>query len=446
MLTGVPPFQGNSPLSVLKQVTDEEPRPVQEVNAGVTDSLAGILERLMEKEPADRFATASEAAEALTEELENLPLAGDVSPARRATARRNQSRRLGSLPLAVGAALLATLGITEGLKLTQWTRLGQRDLEPIERIVEVPVPAAPAAAPPDTTTRYTLPPGEGAVWSVAFDPCGELLATATEDGTVKFWDAHDGHIRGLLNNEKYKSPVWAIAFSRDGSQLVTASDDGYVRMWDVKSKKEADVDSQNPFPVRSVALSPDGKKLASGTRNGAVIIWDVDSGKKLYSTTGHDRGAVMSLDFSPDGKYVVSGGSDKTVRVWNVDDGSSHATLQNHTGPVYAVAFDPKSEIVASAGWDHTIRLWDVNTSEQVKVINVHKDDVWSLSFTPEGRHLIAGGQDRTAKLINVETGVVEREFRGNRGPVHAVAVSKDGSMIAAGGRDGTVRVWDVEP
>jgi WD40 repeat protein len=451
MLAGVPPFQGSSPFTVLKQVTDSRPKAVQSLNPAVPNSLADVLDKLMEKVPKNRFADAAEAACALQAELAKLPLdQPPVVPApctSRSVPRyvRSWWRRHGSKVAAGVAAVIGLVFLAEATKLTRFTILGQRGQPSADRIAESPMPPG-AAEEPDIAPRFTLPPGDGAVWSVAFDPAGELIATATEGGTVKFWDAHDGHVRGMLNNQKYKSPVWAIAFNRDGDRLVTASDDGYVRLWDVKTKLEADVDFKNPFPVRSVALSPDGKKLASGLRNGAVIIWDVETGKKIHVTLGHEGGIVTSIAFSPDGKLVASGSSDKTVMLWDVKDGSQRATLGNHTGPVYVVAFDPKSQFVASGGWDRTIRIWDANTSQQLKMLDVYKDEIYSLAYSPSGRYLIAGGQDRTAKWIDVESGTVKKVYRGHSGPIHAVAVSQDGTLVAAGGRDGTVRVWESEP
>ena len=85
MLAGVPPFPGASPFTVLKQVTDSRPRRIQSLNPEVPDSLAEILDRLLEKDPRDRFADASEAATALEMELLRLPLTVDRNPGPRRT-------------------------------------------------------------------------------------------------------------------------------------------------------------------------------------------------------------------------------------------------------------------------------------------------------------------------------------------------------------------------
>src|ERR1700722_17181718 len=62
MCTGHPPFRANSALAVLRRVSDEDPRPVQELNHGVPDSLAEVIDALHAKEPADRYQTAGEVA------------------------------------------------------------------------------------------------------------------------------------------------------------------------------------------------------------------------------------------------------------------------------------------------------------------------------------------------------------------------------------------------
>jgi eukaryotic-like serine/threonine-protein kinase len=445
MLTGAPPFPGTAPFAVLKQVTDRRPRSVQDFNPVVPNSLAEVLDRLMDKDPRDRFASADAAAIALNAELAKLPPDPPrIVPTRRTSRSvpryvRSWWRRNSPMMLGAVAAVVLLGFVSEATHLTGWTVVGQRGRPP-ERIFD----NSTAAIGPDTPPRFQLPVGDGAVWSVAFDPCGELMASATEGGTVKLWDINDGHIRGVLDNRKHKSPVWAVAFNKDGSELFTASDDGSVRQWDVKTRKETGKAFEHDHAVRSLAVSPDGQHMAAGTRGGLVVIWDIAT-HKATATNGHDGGTVMSIVFSPDSQVVASTGSDQTVRLWDVAGGTQRAELGGHSGPLYAVAFDPSGQRVAAAGWDKNIRIWDVNTSEQVKTIEGQQEDVWSLAFCPAGKHLMVGGQDRTARWINVDTGKTLKTYRGHSGPVHAVAVSKDGRLVAAGGRDGTVRVWDVD-
>jgi eukaryotic-like serine/threonine-protein kinase len=448
MLTGGPPFQGSSPFAVLKQVTDGRARPVQTVNPAVPAAVAEIVDRLLEKNPRHRYAGAAEVAAALNEELAKLPPETVVGLAGKRSSRsvpryvRSWWRRHSPTLFGTCAVLVGLLFIAEAAGLTRWTVLGQRGGPKAEPVLSR---TSPAAAEPDTPPVHVLAHGDGAVWAVAFDRAGELIATASEGGTIKFWDARTGQARGDV---LAKSPVWGIAFSPDGSRLAAATDDGFVRLWDVRTKEEVGAAIRHTFTVRSVAFSPDGTKLATGTRNGAVQIWDAESGERIHGTAGHESGAAMSVAFSFDGSLLASAGSDKLVKVWRVADGTIQTTLSGHTGPVYAVAFHPSAAILASAGWDHTVRLWAPNATTQLKVIEAHPDDIWSVAFGPTGRTLVTGGQDRTAKWVDAETGSVNTVFRGPAAPVHAVAIGRtaDGLRVAAGSRDGTVRVWALEP
>ena len=68
------------------------------------------------------------------------------------------------------------------------------------------------------------------VWSVAFSPDGQLLATSSVDKTVKFWRVTDG---ALVRTLVHPEGVTCIAFSPDGRTLATASYDKLVRLWRV---------------------------------------------------------------------------------------------------------------------------------------------------------------------------------------------------------------------
>ncbi len=72
MATGRPPFRAESTYGILRRITDSHPRPIREVSSQVPVWLAAIIEKLLEKSPAARFASATEVAALLEQCLAHV--------------------------------------------------------------------------------------------------------------------------------------------------------------------------------------------------------------------------------------------------------------------------------------------------------------------------------------------------------------------------------------
>jgi len=94
MCTGRAPFRAETSYGVLRRITDEEPRPIGEINPDIPEWLSQIIAKLMSKEPGDRFESASEVAELLEECLAHVQQPTAVPlPKSRLFAGRNQPHR-----------------------------------------------------------------------------------------------------------------------------------------------------------------------------------------------------------------------------------------------------------------------------------------------------------------------------------------------------------------
>ena len=68
------------------------------------------------------------------------------------------------------------------------------------------------------------------ITSISYSPDGVHIATASEDGSARQWDAATG--AQMLELRRHSGSVRGVAYSPDSMKLVTAGADGTVKVWD----------------------------------------------------------------------------------------------------------------------------------------------------------------------------------------------------------------------
>ncbi|KAK2507320.1 hypothetical protein MC885_015170, partial [Smutsia gigantea] len=116
--------------------------------------------------------------------------------------------------------------------------------------------------------------------AIKWDPSGMLLASCSDDMTLKIW-----------------------SMKQD-----TASFDSTVRLWDVERGVCIHTLTKHQEPVYSVAFSPDGTYLASGSFDKCVHIWNTQSGNLVHSYRG--TGGIFEVCWSVRGDKVGASASD----------------------------------------------------------------------------------------------------------------------------------------
>jgi len=131
------------------------------------------------------------------------------------------------------------------------------------------------------------------------------------------WDARTGKARLVL--EGHPITVTSVAFSSDSLLVASGSEDSTVRIYDARTGKVLRKLEGHISYVNSVAFNPaPGSRLvASCGSDRTVRLWDAQAGKVLRTLEGH-TGAVNTLAFTLDGRLLVSGGNDGAVIVWGL--------------------------------------------------------------------------------------------------------------------------------
>ena len=446
-LAGKPPFEGKTPLAVLRRVADEKHVALNKYSPDVPKWFEDVVDRLLKKHPGDRYATAAELGEDLAPFVSKhhsqpceIPSAEPCALAHPSSLSRRAFRKW-----KIKFALLMTIPFLLGILLSSAVWLAVLPLSGPETAALPDAPETPEPAVDEgiSATSPPFPGNSGPVWSAAASADGNTLAMGLEDGRVIVYDIEGRKVRHTL--EGHTGPVWGIDFFSDGKRFVSASDDGTVKIWDADTGKSM-VDFPGITGVRSVAVAGHGRYIATGDRNGIVIVWDVEA-QKPFKTYKHG-GTVNALAFDTQGQTVASAGSDKIVKVWNLmkRDTTPRITLEGHKGPIYAVALSPDDSLIASAGWDGAIKIWNQNTGALLRELNGHANDIWSLAFGLRDKKpiLASAGQDGSVRVWDPNGGGQLLKFRGHIPTAHVVRFSHDSAQLFSGGRDGVVWAWDI--
>ncbi|MGK7932811.1 MAG: hypothetical protein AB4041_15450 [Microcystaceae cyanobacterium] len=341
------------------------------------------------------------------------------------------------------------------------------------------------------------------IWDINFSPDGQIIGTASRDGTVKLWTlegeelqtfnghkipftsvnfivygqkqeiiimaaSHDKTIKfwnlegeELTTLKGHKKEVWRAIISPEGSTLATASKDGTVKLWNLKDQDLLGHKGR----IYQVTFSPDGSTLATASQDGTVKLWEFD-GQNTYDlqyikTIKAHKNQVTSVTFNADGSTLATASFDTTVKLWNLDNNQPLEVFDKdnkHTGEIWEVEFNPKLPILGTVSNDGTAKLWNFDGTihqsfDHFPLPQDKKDKVVSLSFSPNGQILAtviwvpSNSEEKDIMLWDVNGGEKPlQEFASlQKHWLMDIDFSPDGQMMATASKDGTVKLWNSE-
>ena len=291
--------------------------------------------------------------------------------------------------------------------------------------------------------------------ALLFSPDGKILACG-EGQNVKLWDITTGELittfRGHIGLIDY------LAFSPDGSILASASEDGTVLYWNINTEDQLPPNiTEHTDQVETISFMNGGRStLASVAHSGIITLWDLETSqrtthrtKTAFENTRYSLEAIP-LAFSPDGTKLASKGILNTpaeplgttpqIRLIDVTTGRELTSLTYSNEDVTPhLTFSPDGKTVVFSAHGHTygkIRLWNTETD---KILDIRFSDqpAWirAAAFSPDGNKLVAGTSDGKVQMWDAKTGVHLASFFDKQPPKSGsltnLTFSSDGSLLA---------------
>ena len=463
LLTGRPPFVGQSVLDTLQQVRNNDPVPPSKLQPGVARDLETIALKCLQKDVRKRYATARELAEDLGRFLRNEPIrARPVGLAERSWkwARRRPAvaSLLATLLVVVIGGFFGMLGLwvrAEGLRSI--AESNELEAKGAKRIADEATDAATRRLDESTRTLYAsqMKLAQEAWHEAKLGRLRELLDRQRPENNRGFdlrgfeWHYLDNLYRmDKLALKGHAQLVRAVAFRPPhAKELASASGDGSVVLWnpDAVGPQRFRFLKSHRAPVRAIAFSPKGDLLASGGEDGAIHIYDAASGEQepIRVLKGHRHG-VNQVAFRRDGKQLATASDDGSVKIWDLENGNEVSTIKDHLHPVADVAFSSDGKRIATASQDRTVRVFDIGSSLPVFAPLEHDHWVSAVAFSPDGEHLASAAWDRSLRIVSARDGKPRMRLEGLASPARVLAFSPDSLRVAVSSQDNSVTVFDL--
>jgi len=279
---------------------------------------------------------------------------------------------------------------------------------------------------------------------LATDAQGQVLASVSDDKTLRLWDLPEGTPRAVIRppiGTEAEGELYAVALTPDGSRIFAGGYTGQawdgafaIYLWDTRSGALLGRLPGLPAPVQHLAVSADGRKLAAALGGRAGIrVWDAQNGRPLWEDTAYGLPARM-VGFSPDGSRLAATGADGRVRLHDAANGRKLVERVPVQGArPFGLAWSPDGALLA-IGFEDRLRVevltaTDLRTVFLPDVAGLAGEGLPAVTWASDGR---GGVQLHAAGYARAQS---PNAARPGPAPPPALAAAPPADGLQSGGR-----------